>query len=160
MERSIAEKIVVFQITPATAADIAGYMAFLPFYNLLNEMNSHAVIRVAAGSQFPGRFKDLLTPLSKESPMPWKLSDFVIPSKQPWKVLQLYGRASGKLFPFSAANSLLTTICSLGFEGGRNADYVMGIAVIRIPVIALLPWLNPQTAHLLRWWLHTWQMKS
>ncbi|EFX62127.1 hypothetical protein DAPPUDRAFT_120495 [Daphnia pulex] len=72
-------------------------------------------------SQLPGRFKDLLTPLSKESPMPWKLSDFVIPS----------------------------------FEEGRNTDYLMDIAVIRIPVIALPPWLNPPTAHLLRRRLHT-----
>jgi hypothetical protein len=55
VERSIVEKYVVFQITPATAADIACYMAF---YNFLNEMNTHAVIRVAADSQLPGRFKD------------------------------------------------------------------------------------------------------
>ncbi|EFX61482.1 hypothetical protein DAPPUDRAFT_121745, partial [Daphnia pulex] len=56
----------------------------------------------------PGRLKDFfVAPLSKESPMPWLLSDYVKPS----------------------------------FEEGRKADYLMGIAFIRMPVIALPPWL-------------------
>ncbi|EFX63093.1 hypothetical protein DAPPUDRAFT_119543 [Daphnia pulex] len=87
VERLISEKIVVFQITPATAAEIAGYMVCAPL---------------------PGRLKDFfVAPLSKESPMPWLLSDYVKPS----------------------------------FEEGRKADYLMGIAFIRMPVIALPPWL-------------------
>ncbi|EFX66921.1 hypothetical protein DAPPUDRAFT_331564 [Daphnia pulex] len=85
VERLISEKIVVFQITPATAAEIAGYMVCAPL---------------------PGRLKDFfVAPLSKESPMPWLLSDYVKPS----------------------------------FEEGRKADYLMGIAFIRMPVIALPP---------------------
>lgn len=51
-------------------------------YDWLIEKNSHAVIRVAAGAPLSGRFKDFfVAPLSKESPMPSLLSDYVKPSK-------------------------------------------------------------------------------
>ncbi|XP_046447945.1 uncharacterized protein LOC124196771 isoform X3 [Daphnia pulex] len=78
--QTIAEHIVVFQITPATSADIEGYKFF---YDELNFLDMFAVIAGAQDSKLPLRFKAFyVVPLGKESPLPFELPFYVKPSFQ------------------------------------------------------------------------------
>jgi hypothetical protein len=78
--QTIAEHIVVFQITPAaTSADIEGYKFF---YDELNFLDMFAIIAGAQDSKLPLRFKAFyVVPLGKESPLPFELPFYVKPCK-------------------------------------------------------------------------------
>jgi hypothetical protein len=134
---SIGHRTIVFQITPDTANDLSAYKYV---YDSLIELSTFGVIHDHHHQRLPSPVNNFFVfPLSKDSTIPCDMTSLVKPCKLTFKyVFQMLAVNWIRviyLFLFGSKCNLFFILPHFtALREGRNADYLMGVAVVNNPL--------------------------